>query len=109
MWLWMMGKAGATLEVQIGHTFYRLANRGERKVLISGLPATRPGHPPEFHVGRVHVENADSRTRDEAAVVQPALGVITTSRIQEIHDLKPQKLIPPDEYATKVLYCPARF
>jgi hypothetical protein len=36
------------------------------KVLISGLPATRPGHPPEFHVGRVHVENADSRTRDEA-------------------------------------------
>jgi hypothetical protein len=87
---------GAVVEVETGHHTYRVENRGDGKILISGHPTYCPepvlvelhgstgGHAIlKFHfIGRgMHLEFR-----------HPELGVVRTSRIKDVRELKPVDL-----------------
>jgi hypothetical protein len=84
-------EVGATPEVQAGHTFYRLENRGDGKVLTLGHPRYCPQ--PSWSLSWAP-RGAEMRLLGRGMKLQfvhPALGLITTSRIQEIRDIEPEQ------------------
>jgi hypothetical protein len=84
---------GARLEVETGHTTYRLENRGEGKVVISGHPEYCPEPVLVDFQGSVggsallkmwHIEPGL-----KMAFRHPKLGMVRTSRVRSIRELQP--------------------
>jgi hypothetical protein len=83
---------GAVVELQTGHTRYRLENLGDGKVLISGHPEYCPQPTPvELH-GSVGADGALKWHRFEPGgrlvFNLPQHGLVRTSRIQSLHRLQ---------------------
>ena len=84
-------EVGAVLEVETGHTRYRLENVGGGKVLISGHPQYCPQPVLVTLLGstwggpmlKMRFIGRGMKMQFE----HPVLGVITTSRVREIRDL----------------------
>jgi len=84
---------GARLEVETGHNTYRLENRGEGKVVISGHPEYCPEPVLVDFQGSVggsallkmwHIEPGL-----KMAFRHPKLGLVRTSRVRSIRELQP--------------------
>jgi hypothetical protein len=82
---------GAVVEVVTGHHTYRLENRGGGEVLISGHPV----YCPEPVLVELHGSVGDSGVIKMWFIGRgmrlefrhPALGLVQTSRVREIHEL----------------------
>jgi len=87
---------GAVVEVETGHTTYRVENRGEGKILISG----HPEYCPEPVLVELHGSTGGHSILKFRFIGRgmhlefrhPTLGVIRTSRIKAIRELTPPPL-----------------
>jgi hypothetical protein len=84
---------GAHLQIETGHTTYRLENRGEGKVLISGHPEYCPEPVLVDFQGSIggpallkmwHIEPGL-----KMAFLHPKYGMVRTSRVRSIRQLGP--------------------
>jgi hypothetical protein len=87
---------GAVVEVETAHTTYRVENRGEGKILISGHPDYCP-EPVlvELHGstgGRAILKFRYIERGMHLEFRHPTLGVVRTSRIKDIRQLTPPPL-----------------
>jgi len=81
---------GAVLDVQTSNNLYRIENRGEGEVLISGHPEICPiPVPVSFHGStwgtpmlKVRFIGRDMRME----FFHPLLGIVRTSRVRDIHE-----------------------
>jgi hypothetical protein len=84
---------GARLEIETGHTTYRLENRGEGKVLISGHAEYCPEPILVDFQGSVGGSAVLKMWRIEPglkmAFRHPKLGMVRTSRVRSIRELQP--------------------
>jgi len=84
---------GAVVEVETGHTTYRVENRGDGKILISG----HPQYCPEPVLVELHGSTSSHAILKFRFIGRglhlefrhPTLGVVRTSRIKAIRELKP--------------------
>ncbi len=83
---------GAVVEVETGHNTYRVENRGDGKILISGHPQYCP-EPVEVELhgstsGRAILKIHFIGRGMHLEFLHPTLGVIRTSRIKDVRELK---------------------
>ena len=84
---------GTVLEIQTGHTTYRLENMGSGNVMISGHPQYCPT-PTSVHIHGCIGENGNLRWHHigkglHMVFLPPDHGIVRTSRIKEIHTVTP--------------------
>ena len=84
---------GAVVEVETGHTTYRVENRGDGKILISGHPQYCP-EPVEVELhgstsGRAIIKFHFIGRGMHLEFLHPTLGLIRTSRIKDVRELTP--------------------
>jgi|HubBroStandDraft_5_1064220.scaffolds.fasta_scaffold499084_1 hypothetical protein len=85
--------AGAVIEVETGHHTYRLENRGDGRALISGHPEYCPEpvlvdlHGSTLGGAMLKLRFIGRGMRMEFR--HPVRGVITTSRVRDIHEMMP--------------------
>jgi hypothetical protein len=85
---------GAVLEVETGHSTYRVENRGEGKVLISGHPT----YCPEPVVVDLHGSVGGGallkiwfiEPGSKMEFQHPTFGVVRTSRVRSVREIKPR-------------------
>jgi hypothetical protein len=84
---------GATIDVETEHHTYRVENRGDGRAVISG----HPKYCPEPVLVDLHGATAGGTMLKMRFIARgmrmefrhPMLGVISTSRVREIHELTP--------------------
>jgi len=87
---------GAAIEVATGHTTYRIENRGEGKVLISGHPTYCPEpvlvdlHGAVGGTALLKMWSIEPGLKMEFD--HPIFGVIRTSRVRSVRPIEPSKV-----------------
>ena len=87
---------GAVLDVETANTHYRIENRGEGQVLISGHPDICPAPVlVMFHGsmrGRALLKPGFIGPEMNMEFLHPTRGIVRTSKVQEVHQVESPEL-----------------